>query len=143
MTVIYGIANCDTVKKARAWLAANGLAYEFVDFKKQPPSVGLIESWLTQIPLDALLNKRGTTWRKLTPQQQAEAADPQGAVKLMAEQPSIIKRPYWIRTAAFTSAFAKKPTEHCSAASRSAASLSDGPTVCGGRLKGACRVKTR
>ena len=108
MTVIYGIANCDTVKKARAWLAANGLAYEFVDFKKQPPSVGLIESWLTQIPLDALLNKRGTTWRKLTPQQPAEAADPQRAVKLMAEQPSIIKRPVLDKDGGFHIGFSEE-----------------------------------
>ena len=108
MTVIYGIANCDTVKKARAWLAANGLAYEFVAFKKQPPSVGLIESWLTQIPLDTLLNKRGTTWRKLTPQQQAEAADPQGAVKLMAEQPSIIKRPVLDKDGGFHVGFSEE-----------------------------------
>ena len=91
MTVIYGIANCDTVKKARAWLAANGLAYEFVDFKKQPPSVGLIESWLTQIPLDALLNKRGTTWRKLTPQ-----------------QPSIIKRPVLDKDGGFHVGFSEE-----------------------------------
>ena len=101
MTVIYGIANCDTVKKARAWLAANGLAYEFVDFKKQPPSVGLIESWLTQIPLDALLNKRGTTWRKLTPH-------PQEAVKLMAEQPSIIKRPVLDKDGGFHVGFSEE-----------------------------------
>lgn len=108
MTVIYGIANCDTVKKARAWLAANGLAYEFVDFKKQPPSVGLIESWLTQIPLDTLLNKRGTAWRKLTPKQQAEAADLQGAVKLMVEQPSIIKRPVLDKDGGFHVGFSEE-----------------------------------
>ncbi|MDO4640170.1 MAG: arsenate reductase [Neisseria sp.] len=93
MTILYGIPNCDTVKKARVWLADKGIAFEFVDFKKQPPQEALIRQWLTQIPLETLLNKRGTTWRKLNPEEQAAAANPDDAVRLMAEQPSVIKRP--------------------------------------------------
>lgn len=92
-TTLYGIPNCDTVKKARAWLDAAGVAYEFSDFKKQPPTPALIESWLEHIPLETLLNKRGTTWRKLTPEQQEQAQTRQGAVALMAANPSLIKRP--------------------------------------------------
>ncbi len=97
MTVVYGIPNCDTVKKARAWLAENGVDYEFSDFKKTPPDEALIESWLQHIPLETLLNKRGTTWRKLSGAEQAEADTQAGAVKLMAAHPSLIKRPVLCR----------------------------------------------
>ncbi|MDO5639424.1 MAG: arsenate reductase [Neisseria sp.] len=93
MIKIYGIPNCDTVKKARRWLAEQGVDYEFVDFKKTPPGGALIESWLQDIPLDVLLNKRGTTWRKLDDEQKSAAESRSGAVALMAEQPSLIKRP--------------------------------------------------
>ena len=93
MTTIYGIPNCDTVKKARNWLAEHGIAAEFVDFKKAPPAPDLIEAWLGDIDVAVLLNKRGTTWRKLDEAQQAQAATREGAVALMAAQPSLIKRP--------------------------------------------------
>ncbi|WP_107879261.1 arsenate reductase [Neisseria animaloris] len=93
MTIIYGIPNCDTVKKARAWLAENGIVAEFVDFKKTPPDERLVQSWLRDIPLETLLNKRGTTWRKLTAEEQALADTREGAVGLMVAQPSLIKRP--------------------------------------------------
>lgn len=93
MTKIYGIPNCDTVKKARQWLAEHGIDYEFVDFKKTPPDAVLIERWLADVPLEVLLNKRGTTWRKLDDAQKAAAEDPATAVQLMNEQPSLIKRP--------------------------------------------------
>lgn len=93
MTILYGIPNCDTVKKARTWLAENNIGYEFVDFKKTPPDAALIERWLKDIPLETLLNKRGTTWRKLNSEEQAAAASTNGAVELMAANPSLIKRP--------------------------------------------------
>lgn len=93
MIKLYGIANCDTVKKARAWLTENRIEFEFVDFKQIPPDAGLIGKWLKQVPLESLLNKRGTTWRKLDAQAQAAAAQEAGAVDLMRSQPSIIKRP--------------------------------------------------
>ncbi len=93
MTVLYGIPNCDTVKKARVWLNEAGVAAEFVDFKKQPPTPELIRSWLAQVPLETLLNKRGTTWRKLSTEEQAAAAETDAAVELMSRQPSLIKRP--------------------------------------------------
>ncbi|MBF1291651.1 MAG: ArsC family reductase [Neisseria sicca] len=93
MIQLYGIPNCDTVKKARKWLEEHGVDFQFVDFKKSPPQVDTISKWLEQIPLEVLLNKRGTTWRKLDEQAQAAAATTDGAVRLMAEQPSIIKRP--------------------------------------------------
>lgn len=93
MIKLYGISNCDTVKKARAWLADNGVEAEFVDFKKSPPAPELVTAWLAQIPVENLLNKRGTTWRKLDAQTQAQAVGPAGAVRIMVDNPSVIKRP--------------------------------------------------
>lgn len=90
---LYGIPNCDTVKKARVFLEEKGVAYEFVDFKKTPPDAALLETWLQSVPLETLLNKRGTTWRKLDAAVQAEAAEAAGAVRVMTENPSVIKRP--------------------------------------------------
>jgi len=90
---LYGIPNCDTVKKARAWLAEHAVDYTFADFKKSPPSIALIEQWLNDIPLQVLLNKRGTTWRKLSEEQKQAAESQQGALQLLVEQPSMIKRP--------------------------------------------------
>lgn len=92
-TTVYGIPNCGSVKKARHWLDEQDIDYRFIDFKKTPPEAETIANWLQQLPLERLLNKRGTTWRTLTPEQQASAADPAAAVKLMAAQPSLIKRP--------------------------------------------------
>lgn len=93
MIRLYGIPNCDTVKKARQWLLENGVEFEFADFKKTPPDAETVNAWLTQIPLENLLNKRGTTWRKLDAQTQAKAAEQGGAVEVMLANPSVIKRP--------------------------------------------------
>ncbi|XXQ67225.1 ArsC family reductase [Neisseriaceae bacterium B1] len=93
MIELYGIPNCTTVKKARVWLEENGIAYEFHDFKKAVPSSEWLSGCLKSVPLETLLNKRGTTWRKLTPEQQAKANDEADAIELMRENPSVIKRP--------------------------------------------------
>lgn len=93
MVVMYGIANCDTVKKAKAWLAANEVNYEFIDFKKTPPNEALLQQWLAEVPLSVLLNKRGTTWRNLSDEQKNAAEELHGAITLMTAQPSVIKRP--------------------------------------------------
>ena len=93
MLYLYGIANCATVKKARAWLEEDEVAYEFVDFKKSPPDQALIERWLHDVHLDQLVNRKGTTWRKLTEEQRASADDRDAAIRLMIENPSLIKRP--------------------------------------------------
>ena len=111
MTTIYGIPNCDTVKKARNWLAEHGIAAEFVDFKKTPPAPDLIEAWLGDIDVAVLLNKRGTTWRKLDEAQQARAATREGAVALMAAQPSLIKRPVLLQICCFYAVFQSDPKE--------------------------------
>ena len=92
-TVVYGIPNCDTVKKARVWLEEHGVEFEFHDFKKAGVNDKLIEDWLKDVPLDQLINKRGTTWRGLSDVHKAEAGTTAGAIALMIHKPSIIKRP--------------------------------------------------
>lgn len=90
---MYGIPNCDTVKKARAWLDARGVAYVFHDFKKQGVPADRLTRWTGELGVDTVLNRRGTTWRRLSPEQQAQAQSPAGALALMLAQPSVIKRP--------------------------------------------------
>lgn len=94
MTItLYGIPNCDTVKKARAWLAGEGVDYAFHDFKKAGVPAARLDAWMQAVGPDKLLNRQGTTWRKLDPAAQARAQDAAGARALMLEQPSVIKRP--------------------------------------------------
>jgi arsenate reductase len=90
---LYGIPNCDTVKKARTWLASESVDYAFHDFKKQGVPPDRLDHWLAEAGWQKLLNRQGTTWRKLDPAVQAAAADVAGARALMLEQPSVIKRP--------------------------------------------------
>ncbi|BAK64810.1 ArsC-family protein [Sphingobium sp. SYK-6] len=93
MTItLHGIPNCDTVKKARAWLAGKGIAYSFRDYKKAPPEPAELRGWVEQAGWEALLNRAGTTFRKL-PDEDREAIDEAKAIALMVAHPSIIKRP--------------------------------------------------
>jgi arsenate reductase (glutaredoxin) len=92
-TVVYGIPNCDTVKKARTWLESHGVAFEFHDFKKAGLRASLVADWLADVPLDVLLNRRGTTWRGLPDETKAAAETQQGAIALMVAKPSVVKRP--------------------------------------------------
>jgi arsenate reductase len=89
---IYGIANCDTMKKARAWLAQHGIAYAFHDYKKQGIDRERLEGWCREVGWEALLNKAGTTFRALSEADKAKL-DRGKAVALMLAQPSLIKRP--------------------------------------------------
>jgi len=89
---VYGIPNCDTVKKARQWLTEQGLEFQFIDFKKSPPTPDLIKQWVDAAGIYAVLNKRGTTWRKLDDATKA-ITDESALINLMSEQPSMIKRP--------------------------------------------------
>jgi len=93
MLKIYGIANCDTVQSARAWLDAHGKRYEFVDFRKAPPTRELLQRWCASFGWERVLNRRGTTWRQLPPAVQARVTDEAGAIAVMLEKPSAIKRP--------------------------------------------------
>ncbi|MFN5154723.1 MAG: Spx/MgsR family RNA polymerase-binding regulatory protein [Betaproteobacteria bacterium] len=90
---LHGIPNCDTVKKARAWLQGRGVAHEFVDLKKTPPDAALLAGWARAVGIERLLNRKGTTWRALGGAAQAAAGTEAGALALMAAQPSVIKRP--------------------------------------------------
>lgn len=95
MIKIYGIPNCDSMKKARKWLAEHNIAYEFHDYKKLGADEALLRHWIKQLGWEVLLNRRGMMWRKLT-QKQRDNIDEASAVKLMLETPSIIKRPVLI-----------------------------------------------
>ena len=89
---LYGIPNCDTVKKARKWLTEQGMEFTFIDFKKSPPTVEQIKQWVDAVGIEVVLNKRGTTWRKLDDATKA-MTDESVLINLMSEQPSMIKRP--------------------------------------------------
>jgi len=91
--IVYGIPNCDTVKKARTWLTAHGLAYEFHDFKKQGITKEKLDEWCTVFGWEKVLNKKGTTWKKVAPEQQALVTSQAAAVALLSEHKSAIKRP--------------------------------------------------
>ncbi len=92
-TTLYGIPNCDTVKKARVWLAAHGHDIAFHDFKKQGLERATVAAWLEQLEWEVLVNRKGTTWRKLTDAQRAAVVDKASALELMLAAPSVIKRP--------------------------------------------------
>jgi arsenate reductase len=89
---LFGIKNCDTIKKARKWLNSKGIDYNFHDFRVDGIDKKQINAWLTQVEWQTLLNTRGSTWRKL-PEDQRKWINKTGAVKLMLEQAAIIKRP--------------------------------------------------
>jgi arsenate reductase len=92
MTTIYGIKNCDTMKKARTWLDSHRIAYDFHDYKTEGIDKKRLEGWVKQLGWETLLNRAGTTFRKL-PDAQKEGLTSAKAVALMLEQPSMIKRP--------------------------------------------------
>jgi Spx/MgsR family transcriptional regulator len=90
---LYGISNCDTVKKARAWLDARQQPYQFHDFKKAGVPAARLPQWIAQTGWEKLVNRQGTTWRKLPPELQARIQDAASATRLMLDQASLIKRP--------------------------------------------------
>ena len=92
MTTLYGIANCDTVRKTRQWLATQGVAYVFHDFRKDGLSSKQVKAWAQVVGWETLLNRRGQTWRKLADKDKADLTEAK-AIKLMAAEPTLIKRP--------------------------------------------------
>lgn len=92
MVTLYGIPNCDTVKKARLWLDAQGISYVFHDYKKQGVDAARLTRWCDALGWDKVLNRAGTTFRKL-PDAAREGLDQARAIALMQDQPSMIKRP--------------------------------------------------
>ncbi|HZR72175.1 ArsC family reductase [Bradyrhizobium sp.] len=89
---IYGIKNCDTMKKARAWLDSHGVAYDFHDYKAAGAPKDKLKAWASELGWETLLNRAGTTFRKL-PDAEKQGLNERKALALMLEQPSMIKRP--------------------------------------------------
>jgi len=92
MITLYGIPNCDTMKKARKWLDTNKIDYQFHDYKKAGVPEKQLKQWIKQLGWEILLNKRGTTWRKLD-ESIKDSVDEKTAIQIMLDNPSIIKRP--------------------------------------------------
>ena len=94
--VIFGIANCDTVKKARSWLDKHKVDYQFHDFRRDGLTEKQIKTWLAKVDLELLLNKRSRTWRELSDSDKSNVTESK-AIKLMLKQPSLIKRPVLVK----------------------------------------------
>lgn len=90
---MYGIKNCGTVKKAMAWLKENGISYEFHDYKKHSVSPEKLQEWSRQIGWEPLINRKGTTWRRLDEAQKEKIKDEASAIAAMLNNTSMIKRP--------------------------------------------------
>ena len=93
MITVHGIPNCDTVKKARAWLTAQGIEHRFHDFKKLGVPADALDDWLRAAGWETLVNRKGTTWRALDDATRAAVTDAASARVLLLAQPSVIKRP--------------------------------------------------
>jgi len=106
-TTLYGIPNCDTVKRARSWLDTQGIAYRFHDFKKEGVPEAELDRWLEAPGWEALVNRRGTTWRKLDEATRASVTDAATARAVLIAHPSLIKRPVvaWQSTRDVTTGF--------------------------------------
>lgn len=91
--IVYGIPNCNTVKKARTWLTDNGFDYQFHDFKKQGITAEKLHEWCAVFGWERVLNTKGTTWKKLSLDQQQAVKDEKTAVAVLLENTSAIKRP--------------------------------------------------
>ncbi len=94
---VYGIPNCDSVKKARVWMTDHGVDYVFHDFKKQGIPPEAVDLWLKHVSWDVLVNRKGTTWRKLDPALQASVVDNASAKALMLAHASVVKRPVVVK----------------------------------------------
>ncbi|WP_342749313.1 ArsC family reductase [Sphingobacterium athyrii] len=93
MLQVYGIKNCNTVKKALTWLEENQIDFQFHDFKKEGVSDEKLKEWEKKVDWQSLVNKKGTTWKKLTIEEQAQVVDASSANKVLKEHTSMIKRP--------------------------------------------------
>ncbi len=91
--IVYGIKNCNTVKSAIEWLNKNKISFEFHDYKKSGVSEAKLSAWCKQVGWEALVNKRGTTWRQLPEADQMRIVNEKSAITLMMEKTSVIKRP--------------------------------------------------
>lgn len=104
MTIIYGIKNCDTIKKARKWLEESGVEYKFHDYRVDGISKEMLELWEKELGWESLLNTRGTTWRKL-PDNIRDNINRESAIEIMLDNPAIIKRPLLDKSGAYKLGF--------------------------------------
>lgn len=109
MTTLYGIKNCDTVRKARQWLGSTGIEYTFHDFRIDGLNKKDLHTWIKAVGWEVLFNKRGTTWRQL-PEKDKVTLDEGTAIKLMLAHPTLIKRPVLIHGKTIHVGF--KPAEY-------------------------------
>ncbi len=91
---VYGLQNCDSCRKAKKWLEAEAVAFEFYDLRKSPIGAETLRHWLSSIGADNLINRRGTTWRALSDSQ--KAADGEALISLILDHPAILKRPIFV-----------------------------------------------
>lgn len=92
MITLYGIPNCDTVKKARTWLDQNNVEHQFHDFRKDGVDAAQVKQWIADLGVDTLINKRSTSWKALTDEQKS-GLNESTALELILESPTLIKRP--------------------------------------------------
>jgi len=92
MITLYGIPNCDTVKKARTWLDQNNVAHQFHDFRKDGVDAAQVKQWIADLGVDTLINKRSTSWKALSDEQKSSLSEAT-ALELILESPTLIKRP--------------------------------------------------
>ncbi|UTW54490.1 ArsC family reductase [Kordiimonas sp. SCSIO 12610] len=107
---IFGIKNCDTVKKARKWLEAEGIEHTFHDFRKDGLTEGMVSAFVDALGWEAVLNRRGTTWRKL-PESETDGVDEAKAKTLLLAHDALIKRPVWKKGDDYRLGFAAKDME--------------------------------
>jgi len=93
LVIVYGISNCDSVKKAQAWLNRQGISFEFRDFKKWPPALNQVSGWWDLTDGLGLINRKSTTWKSLSVDEQAATQLPEKAKMLLVKYPTLIKRP--------------------------------------------------
>ena len=93
MFIVYGIPNCDTVKKARTWLDERGVKYTFHNYKTDGIAPEKVKSWVEQLPWDKVVNKASTTWKELSDEEKSKVTDGVSAIPLVVEKNSVVKRP--------------------------------------------------
>lgn len=108
--ILYGISNCDTIKKAKKWLTDQDIEFKFHDFRKDGLEAEQLQTWINALGWEPLLNKRGTTWRKISAEVDQENLDTDLAAKLMLEHPAMIKRPVLVKDQEIIVGF--KPEEY-------------------------------
>ncbi|NIJ51960.1 arsenate reductase [Dyadobacter arcticus] len=93
MLTVYGIPNCDTIKKARTWLDNHSIAYTFYDYRKEALPAATVKKWFKVFPWDKVVNKASTTWKELSDEERAAVVDEKSAAKLIVQHTTVVKRP--------------------------------------------------